>query len=162
MSGGGNCLPLDPPTKEQEEAAANTRKILFNPSMSIAELSFELNEKYNRDAEVLRASLFPKKSDSGMLAFHSLVEEDNHPQMREFRKKRAAEIRTTLEFAMLQSPMFVEKDENGIGSMNIDGIQCMSLDQCDEKFVNSYNTNLQNWSDDLDGFFPEPLQPFSF
>jgi hypothetical protein len=161
MSGGGNCLPLDPPSKEQREAEERVRNALFSPQTSIVELSSQLNEKYNREAETLRKSLFPEKIQKGMLAFDSLAEEYNHPQMKEFYQKKEQDIRNQLEYAMLQSPMFVEKDQDGISCMNVDGTQCMSLNS-EEQSAYPMNPNLPRWTAEVDEFFPEPLQPFSF
>ena len=165
ISGGGNCLPLDPPTKEQKEAEEKVRSVLFSSQTSLVEISSQLHQKYNKEEMELRASLFPvqPQSQTGVFSFESFIEEDRHPKMKEFYQKREHDIRNQMELAMLQSPMFLEKDEDGIQCMDVGMGLCTSL--YDENVApNAYplHENLPTWNADLEEFFPEPLQPFSF
>jgi hypothetical protein len=165
MSGGGVCLSLDPPTKEQKEAEERVRNILFNSQTSLVEISSQLHQKYNKEEMELRATLFPVRThmQTGVFSFESFIEEDRHPKMKEFYQKRGQDIRRQMELAMLQSPLFVEKDEDGISCMDIGNGLCTSLyDENDAPSAYPLHENLPSWSAEVDEFFPEPLESFRF
>jgi hypothetical protein len=69
---------------------------------------------------------------------------------------------------MLNSSMFVQTDHNGVSS-SVEGstIAMYSSDSPLDLKRNQNGMQIegmsdQTWSEDLDSFFPEPLQPFSF
>jgi hypothetical protein len=93
-----------------------------------------------------------------------LLDKITSPSDDELKKKHEQQ---SIEVA-LNSPMFNDRDGNGITTAYIgSGIHMdtatLHLNLEPASFQNSIlNTSDQKWSTDLDDFFPQPLQPFSF
>jgi hypothetical protein len=73
-----------------------------------------------------------------------------------------------LRVQMLNSPMFIQTDPNGVScAVEGDMVAVYSSDiplslKGDLAPMTIQGMSDQTWTNDLDAFFPEPLQPFSF
>lgn len=180
---GGISLSLHEPSREQKEAEAKVRSILFMSNPSVSGVFQNLSETYSKkDGEVLASkrrmvtgrlgaqTLFPPTlSDQENTHDHrsesmKLLDKLSSPSDDELKKKYEQQM---VEIA-LNSPMFNDRDGNGITTAYIgSGIHMdtatLHLNLEPASFQNSIlNTSDQKWSTDLDDFFPQPLQPFSF
>jgi hypothetical protein len=156
---GGISLSLDEPSREQKEAEAKARSIVFGLKPSVTSIYKTLTDSYTQKEGELIESIRKRNEGKGPLAIQTLFPPNQTEEEKEFYRKKEEDIQRQLELAMLQSPMFATMD--GFTAMNDTPDICVGA-ECSSNALQSMTGQTNPEDSRLDDFFPEPLQPFSF
>ena len=148
FSGGGVYLSRDNPTQEQLDAEKAAYAVLFaNEQAALKESKRRADAVYERLAKIKETMTPVRKSG---------IWEEYNPEDQQKIRVLESEASTIQNHAllnnMLKSPMFTNED--GFTAMNDDGV-CTTYEDC---FVENKGAVVE----ELDAFFPPPLQEFSF